>query len=252
MNLNGKSIAVVLSGGGAKGAYQIGMFRALEEAGLKKDRLTLAGTSIGALNSLMYAIKDTDSMRKMIHALGDGIKNDEAARTLMKEYYPDDLLLANQVPVGICAYCIEHERPEYFQLTGLPAQEQRDLCLASASLPDLLSPMPYKSFNYLDGGKIPPQCSKNAAPCDKIPVSLLEGGLFDIVVISYLKPQDQVDTSFLAKDTLVIESRPSIPLEDTPDTGTRDFSGERLKKNERMGYEETRQLLTSLNTGELH
>ena len=33
-NWKNKKIGLILSGGGAKGAYQIGMFRALEELGL--------------------------------------------------------------------------------------------------------------------------------------------------------------------------------------------------------------------------
>ncbi len=48
VSFKNKKIGLVLSGGGAKGAYQIGMLRALEEAGLKKEQLVMAGTSIGA------------------------------------------------------------------------------------------------------------------------------------------------------------------------------------------------------------
>ena len=45
ISLKGKKVALVMSGGGAKGAYQLGMLRALEEAGLEKENLILAGTS---------------------------------------------------------------------------------------------------------------------------------------------------------------------------------------------------------------
>ena len=69
--LQGKRIALILSGGGAKGAYQIGMFRALEEAGMDKDKISMAGTSIGALNALMYAVRDTDACREMIRSFGN-------------------------------------------------------------------------------------------------------------------------------------------------------------------------------------
>ena len=47
------SNALVLGGGGCKGAYQIGAIRALHELGYKYDIVT--GTSVGALNALFLA-----------------------------------------------------------------------------------------------------------------------------------------------------------------------------------------------------
>ena len=49
-----KDIGLILSGGGAKGAYQIGVFRALEESNLKKYITGISGTSIGALNTALF------------------------------------------------------------------------------------------------------------------------------------------------------------------------------------------------------
>lgn len=42
-----KEYGLVLEGGGAKGAYQIGAWKALKEAGVKIN--AVAGTSVGAL-----------------------------------------------------------------------------------------------------------------------------------------------------------------------------------------------------------
>ena len=263
--LRGRRIGLVLSGGGAKGAYQIGMLRALEEYGLEKEKLTMAGTSIGALNALMYAVEDLDAVRDMMWRMKDLIKDtDRYAR----ELFPDEKLLANKIPIIVCAYCVEDEQPEYFFLNELPPQEQRDMTVASASLPDLLPPIGRQGKSYLDGGKIPPQCSEQAAPADKIPLIALrmnptntesmtrnaaenmgpsdeeqtaQAGHFDLVIISYLKPEDEVDWSELGSP--VMEIWPSEPLEDEPGTGTRDYSPERLAKNEQMGYEETAELL---------
>ena len=47
--------ALVLSGGGAKGAYQIGAIKALGKLDKKFD--IVVGTSIGAINAAMYAQK---------------------------------------------------------------------------------------------------------------------------------------------------------------------------------------------------
>jgi len=48
-----KTIALVLQGGGALGAYQAGVFEGLQEAGIPLNRL--AGISIGALNTAIIA-----------------------------------------------------------------------------------------------------------------------------------------------------------------------------------------------------
>ena len=49
-----KCLAFVLGGGGARGALQVGAFRALFEAGYQPD--LLVGTSIGAVNAAGLAI----------------------------------------------------------------------------------------------------------------------------------------------------------------------------------------------------
>lgn len=58
-HLCGKAIGLVLGGGGARGISQVGVIRALEEAGIPID--IVGGTSIGAFNAGLYA-KDADSV----------------------------------------------------------------------------------------------------------------------------------------------------------------------------------------------
>lgn len=48
-----KGLGLVLAGGGTKGAYQIGAWQALEEAGLMKYITGISGSSIGAFNSAL-------------------------------------------------------------------------------------------------------------------------------------------------------------------------------------------------------
>lgn len=50
-------IGLVLGGGGARGSYQIGVLRALEEAGILHEIEHISGTSIGAINTLMVMAK---------------------------------------------------------------------------------------------------------------------------------------------------------------------------------------------------
>src|SRR4051795_9370880 len=49
-------IVLVLQGGGALGAYQVGVYQALHEAGIEPD--WVIGTSIGAINASLIAGND--------------------------------------------------------------------------------------------------------------------------------------------------------------------------------------------------
>lgn len=51
----GQTLGLVLSGGGAKGAYEVGVWQALHEAGLARDVTAVSGASIGAVNAALFA-----------------------------------------------------------------------------------------------------------------------------------------------------------------------------------------------------
>ena len=53
-------IGLVFDGGGAKGAYQIGVWRALRESGLEQYVTDVAGTSVGGLNAALFVKGDLD------------------------------------------------------------------------------------------------------------------------------------------------------------------------------------------------
>ena len=55
--------AVVLAGGGSRGAYQIGVWRALREMGI--DYQIVTGASVGALNGAMMVLGDYDAAKKL-------------------------------------------------------------------------------------------------------------------------------------------------------------------------------------------
>jgi len=58
-----KEYGVVLEGGGAKGAYQIGVWKALMELGVKIK--AVAGVSVGALNGALICMGDYDTAVKL-------------------------------------------------------------------------------------------------------------------------------------------------------------------------------------------
>ncbi len=58
-----KEYGIVLEGGGAKGAYQVGAWKALKEAGIKIKGI--AGTSVGALNGAMMCMDDLEHAEQL-------------------------------------------------------------------------------------------------------------------------------------------------------------------------------------------
>mgnify|MGYP003189257198 FL=1 len=50
--------AIVLAGGGSRGAYQIGVWKALREMGI--DYQLVTGTSVGALNGVLMVQQEYD------------------------------------------------------------------------------------------------------------------------------------------------------------------------------------------------
>ncbi len=259
IDLKGKKVGLVLSGGGAKGIYQVGMLKAMEEHGLEKKGLSLSGTSIGAMNALQYACGNTDSVRDFIFALGQGIKKfmdntvpkeegkktSDATDKMMERYFPDNLVEKNTIPVYACVYSSGSRKPEYYRLNGLPGKDQRDITLASGSIPGMFPPVPYKGCLLSDGAVLPLTYEAAAEP-DKIPVRALANEEMDIVFVSYLKPEDRTSLESIASNVKVVELRPGKPLEYMPGTGTMDFSDERLKISEAQGYSETTKILNEL------
>ena len=54
--MSSKDIGLVLCGGGGKGAFQIGAWKALEEHGILEQVGAIAGTSVGGLNAVLFAL----------------------------------------------------------------------------------------------------------------------------------------------------------------------------------------------------
>lgn len=64
-------IGLVLSGGGAKGAYQIGVLKAMAEYKLLDNLTSVSGTSAGGLNAIMLAGMDCDNIYKTVSKMED-------------------------------------------------------------------------------------------------------------------------------------------------------------------------------------
>ena len=58
-----KTYAIALEGGGAKGAYEVGVWRALDEADVRFD--AVAVTSVGALNGAMMVMGELEQALRL-------------------------------------------------------------------------------------------------------------------------------------------------------------------------------------------
>lgn len=274
-----KKIGLVLSGGGAKGSYQIGMFRALEELGLMEQVKVISGTSIGALTGLTYTAAGLEETRDLMIYFGTQVNKElrnvdeqiyqyakkraeekqvslqefledpaysayssDGFRNYLKTQLSDEMLKSCMRKLYVCAYCVEMGRPEYFLLNQLEPCWQRELTLASASLPLIFPAVSYKGMHYLDGGCIPPICGKTPENSDKIPLKPLQGEEVDAILVDFLIPSDYVEHSWVSAKIEYLELRPSFYLEEYPGAGTLDFSVERLQHNEDLGYQDTMRL----------
>ena len=73
-------IVLVLQGGGALGAYQAGVYQALDEAGVEPD--WVIGTSIGAINAGIIAGNRPEDRLPRLRAFWDRVRHGPAAQLL--------------------------------------------------------------------------------------------------------------------------------------------------------------------------
>lgn len=76
--------ALILEGGGGRGAYQVGAYRALLEAGYHFDRIV--GASIGALNGCMFVMGAIDKTEELWRSLDTATIFGEEAQPLNDLY----------------------------------------------------------------------------------------------------------------------------------------------------------------------
>ena len=162
--------AFVLGGGGVLGAHEVGMLRALDEAGIRPD--LVVGTSVGAINGAFVAA-DPGAAAGRLGALWAGAHLQRAfsgtllgratrlarSGTHLHEIEPllqmlDDELPAKdfsdlQLPFNCVAASVEHATARWFTSGPLaPA------VLASCAVPGLLPPVEIDGEHYFDGGLV--------------------------------------------------------------------------------------------------
>ncbi|MCW2713077.1 MAG: hypothetical protein JWN88_124 [Frankiales bacterium] len=165
-------VAFVLGGGGVLGAGEVGMLRALLEAGITPD--LVVGTSVGALNGAFLAADPTvettlrlaDVWRRLSEdggvfsgSLAERMSTAVRSRThlhrrgplrqLLADHLPVERIEDLQVPFQCVAACIERAAEHWFDSGSLT-----DAVMASAAVPGLLAPVRIGDEHYLDGGLV--------------------------------------------------------------------------------------------------
>ncbi len=81
---------LVLEGGGIRGAYQVGVYKALMEKNIKFSVIT--GTSVGALNGALIAMQQFDKLVELYERISPGLMfeaDEDVIELLSKESFRD-------------------------------------------------------------------------------------------------------------------------------------------------------------------
>ncbi len=163
--------AFVLGGGGALGAVEVGMLRALFERGIAPD--LVLGTSVGALNGALvardpspavierltelwraaaedsravYGDRPLRTVRRVV-ATGTNLYSAAPLRRRLDEELGDVTFEELPVRFQVCAASIERAAEHWFDSGPVV-----DAVVASAAVPGLLPPARVGEEHYLDGG----------------------------------------------------------------------------------------------------
>ena len=113
------STGIVFSGGGGKGAYQIGVWKALKEYGLDQSFDLAVGTSVGALNAAIFTQGDYEIAESVwCNITNDKImtfqgKNDSSffsqsgLKTIIQMYLSTNKIRSSKLECYACATCTD-------------------------------------------------------------------------------------------------------------------------------------------------
>jgi len=90
-----KKIGLALAGGGARGAYQIGAWKALSELGIVDKISAYSGASVGSLNAVLFAMGDYETAKDIwLNLDKDSLFNIE--KKIYKRIYKERLKFLNR------------------------------------------------------------------------------------------------------------------------------------------------------------
>lgn len=263
-----KEYALVLEGGGAKGAYQIGAIKALLEDDYKFN--TVIGTSIGAINAAFIAQGDIDKIEKLWKTLSFkelmDINNDiiESVltkqinmkvikelrvslnkalkakgidtilmRNLLEEYLDEEKIRKSNIRFGLVTFCITDFKPQKLFIEDIPNGKLVDYLLASSNLP-VFKRATVDEKIFLDGGAF-----------DNCSVEMLyEAGYRNIMAIR-LNQKNKIRNYATLSRKKDIRLKMIVPSIELPNT--LDFQTKTLNELLKYGYIDTVKQLKRLD-----
>ena len=250
-----KPFGLILAGGGGKGAYQMGAWKAMRELGVKFS--AIAGVSIGSINGALIAANQYDEAMKMWSSVtidkGVNIESElkdadnlfsvknypvllkeilkkggidaSPTKAFLQEHIDEKAVRDSRIPFGIVTYQLSSMNPLELFVDDIPEGELIDYLLASSKFPGVSRIGP-EGEHFLDGGVY-----------DNAPVSMLKKRGYNrlvVVDISSIKGYAH-DENFSCAEVVYI--RPYDPEE----LGAAfDFSPEMIEKRMTMGYLDTK------------
>lgn len=164
--------ALVLSGGGGRGAFQVGVIEYLESIGWKPD--IIVGTSIGSMNAAVYAVGGVARLQQMWETIGShdmqrllrlkpwsSVLDRSPWKRTLEKYAPEDQLaqvtmplymVATDITTGHPAVYTNSEKPDTNKglYIKVPALKHEHL-LASSSIPYVYAPVEVETNRHWDG-----------------------------------------------------------------------------------------------------
>jgi NTE family protein len=196
MDLDTKSIGLVLSGGGTKGLAHAGAIKFLEEKNIRPSRI--AGTSSGSIVGALYAWGKTPEeildFFKSIYLFHwrhftfrkAGLIDSESFKMHFHSIFEEATLSDLKIPIQITATDMVRGRLKIFE----PDTKIIDAILASSAFPGIISPFEINGEPFSDGGIL-----------NHFPTDVLQGQC-DTIIGVYVSPIQKIE----AKDLNSIRS----------------------------------------------
>lgn len=239
-------LGLVLSGGGSKGAYEIGVYAALKM--LKKDIDVVTGTSIGAINGVFIVQKDLkgalkfwnhitfktiydenefppledENLSKIYMQYAKGFINEGGLdiykmKKIFDDYFKPHKFFNSNIDYGLVTYNFSKNKPAEIKKKDLTKKTIKDYVLASASCYPAYKPYLINDEMYIDGGyydNIPINLAIDLGATEIIAVDLRAIGFKKnikdkTVDVTYITPRNKIG-SFLVFDK--VQARRAIKL----------------------------------------
>ena len=239
-------LGLVLSGGGSKGAYEIGVYAALRH--LKKDISIVTGTSVGAINGVFVAQKDLkgalkfwdhvnfktifdeeefppiedEKLSKIYIQYAKGFINEGGLdiykmKNIFDDYFKASRFYNSNIDYGLVTYNFSKNKPVIKTKKDLTKENIKDYVLASASCYPAFKPYLIDGEMHIDGGyydNLPINLAIDLGATEIIAVDLRAIGFKKsikdkTVDIIYISPRNKIG-SFLVFDK--VQARRAIKL----------------------------------------